>query len=223
MTTSPDASPPDASSPAAPRTLRPAHLLAAGGAAAVLVVCLLAAGEWRRRATADDAPALSTLPAFALTDHTGAPFGLEGLRGQPWVANFIFTRCPTVCPELSRHMADLQARTEDLPGVQLVSFSVDPEFDTPPVLAEYARRVGAGPRWRFLTGDYASVRAAVEDGLKIAMGRGVGPVDPSQVFHGTHFVVVDAQGRIRGYHDVALPAEQERLLALLRRLARDPS
>lgn len=211
----------DPTTAAPPRTLRPAYFLAAGAAAAALLLTVVAAGALRQRAAADELPVLSTLPAFTLTDHTGAPFGGQALRGRPWVANFIFTRCPTVCPVLSQHMADVQERTADLPDVQLVSFSVDPEHDTPPVLADYARRVGAGPRWRFLTGSYDDVRRAIEDGLKIAMGRGAGPVDPSQVFHGTHFVVVDAQGRVRGYHDVSDPDELARLLDALRRLARE--
>lgn len=203
----------------APRPLRAAHLLVVGAVAAALAAGAVALGEWRRRAAAAEPPVLSTLPAFTLTDHTGAPFGSEALRGRPWVANFIFTRCPTVCPALSSHMAELQERTRDLPLVELVSFSVDPEFDTPAVLAEYGRRFDAGPRWHFLTGSYEDVRRAIEDGLKVAMGRGAGPVDPSQVFHGTHFVVVDAQGRVRGYHDVSRPEEKEALLAALRHLA----
>lgn len=208
-----------------PATLRPAHLLGAvAGALFLLAVVVALFFAARARAAGAPPPVLSTLPAFTLTDHAGAPFGSEALRGRPWVANFVFTRCPTVCPALSGHMAELQSRTADQPEVRLVSFSVDPGFDTPAVLAGYAERVGAGPRWRFLTGAYDDVRRAVEDGLKIAMGTtGAGPIDPADVFHGTHFVLVDGQGRVRGYHDVSRPEQVERLLADLRLIGSEPS
>jgi protein SCO1/2 len=78
--------------------------------------------------------------------------------------NFIYTRCPLpdVCPRLSASFATLQKRFADRLGRDLVllSVTVDPDYDTPAVLAEYARRWGADDRgWRFLTGDVARVAA----------------------------------------------------------------
>jgi protein SCO1/2 len=83
---------------------------------------------------------------------------LSDLRGKIVAVNFVYTRCPLpdVCPRLAANFATLQRRFHDRMGSDLVllSVTVDPEYDTVPVLAEYARRWGAEERgWRFLTGD----------------------------------------------------------------------
>jgi protein SCO1/2 len=168
-------------------------------------------------AAAATPPVLSTLPAFALTNEAGKPFGSAELAGKPWVANFIFTRCPTVCPIFTAKMADVQKRTDA--KTHLVSFSVDPGHDTPAVLAEYAKKNGADPeRWTFLTGDPEAIRAAVVEGLKVA-AQPIGKDDDlASVFHGSHFVLVDAQNRIRGYYDSADADATDRLLRDLQRL-----
>jgi protein SCO1/2 len=87
------------------------------------------------------------------------------LRGKVVVIDFIYTRCPLpdVCPRLSANFAMLQRRfREQAAGrMMLLSVTVDPEFDTPAVLREYARRWGAGAEWRFLTGDVAPLAAAL--------------------------------------------------------------
>jgi protein SCO1 len=193
--------------------------LALSAALLALAITLTVAVRLRRDAVPGP-DVLSSVPAFTLTDQTGRPFGPADLRGAPWIASFIFTRCPTVCPALSSRMAEVQRRTEGTP-VRLVSFSVDPDFDTPAVLADYAKRFAAGPRWTFLTGDFSAMRAAIEDGLKISMGRARdGPVlDPGQVFHGTHLVLVDGDGTIRGYFDVKDDAGLDALLRDARALA----
>lgn len=189
--------------------------------AAALVAGAVTLATLRARTARAELPVLATVPAFSLIDHTARPFAPADLRGAPWIANFIFTRCPTICPALTNRMGEVQRRTEGAP-VRLVSFSVDPDHDTPQVLAEYARAHGAGPRWSFVTGDFAAMRGAIEDGLKVSMGRGQpGPViDPSQVLHGAHFALVDGEGRIRGYFDVGDDAGLERLVAAARSLAR---
>ena len=198
---------------------------------AVAGIAILAFGACR---AADDGPAfiartatppatplvLSTMPSFSFTDQAGEAFGTEQLHGKPWIANFIFTRCPTICPMFTAKMAEVQTRVKaDGLDVHLVSFSVDPAFDSPEVLAAYAKEHGADPaRWTFLTGDPEAIRAAVVTGLKIA-AQPVGPdQDLASVFHGSHFVLVDAEGRVRGYYDSADADATTRMLADLQRL-----
>lgn len=159
-------------------------------------------------------PVLGTLPAFHLTAADGRPFGSKELKGTVWVAGFIFVRCPTICPAISATMAKMQHRARGLgPAFKLVSFSVDPTHDTPEKLAEYARRWKASPRrWHFLTGPLDEMRGTVTDGLKIAMGDPPGEQDFASLFHGTHFVLVDHELRIRGYYDSSDPDVVNRVL-----------
>jgi protein SCO1 len=150
-------------------------------------------------------PVLGTLPDFKFKNQYGEDFGSDQLKGRIWVANFIFTRCPTECPRFTKEMFQLQHRGRGLgQAFHLVSFSVDPEHDTPQVLLEYAQRNRVSPRaWTFLTGDPEQIKRTVVDGLKISMGREPGKDDDdlTAIFHGTHFVLVDPQMQIRGYYD----------------------
>jgi len=159
-------------------------------------------------------PVLGTLPDFRLVDQQGQPFGGAELRGYVWVAGFIFTRCPTICPALTARMAKIQHRARGIEnGFRLVSFSVDPAYDTPARLDEFARHYRASPRmWKMLTGPLDAMKSTVEDGLKIAMGKPQGENDFASLFHGTHFVLVDRDLRIRGYYDSAAPDTEDRLL-----------
>ena len=152
-----------------------------------------------------DPPGLyGTVPEFALTDQSGVAYGSSDLRGKIWVSNFIFTRCTTVCPIFSDKMSTLQKRTNKASnGLQLVSFSVDPEFDTPEVLAEYSKRFSANPwYWHFLTGPTEQVRTVVIDGLKTFMGDAAEVDAPDALMHGSHFVLVDPSMNIRGFYQV---------------------
>ncbi|MES1205636.1 MAG: SCO family protein [Pseudomonadota bacterium] len=146
-------------------------------------------------------PVLATLPAFSLTDQRGQPFGSRELIGKVWVADFIFTSCQTMCPLLTQRMHDLGKRARHLgPDFHLVSFSVDPERDTAPRLAEYAARHGADAhKWAFLTGSLDAVQRAVVEGFKIGVDRRKTADDFWEIVHGEHLVVVDRQSRIRGY------------------------
>jgi protein SCO1/2 len=167
-----------------------------------------------RRAPPAPLPELGTLPEFRLTDQDGQPFGAAELRGHVWVAGFIFTRCPTICPAITARMARIQHRARGIEErFRLVSFSVDPAYDTPARLAEYARAHRASPRmWKMLTGPLETMKSTVEEGLKIAMGSPAGEQDFASLFHGTHFVLVDADLRIRGYYDSTAADVEDRLL-----------
>jgi len=159
-------------------------------------------------------PVLGTVPAFELTDQEGRAFGSRELAGRVWVASFIFTRCETVCPRITAQMARIQAKTRNLePALHLVSFSVDPEHDTPARLAEYARAHRASPRmWTFLTGPAGAVQETVEKGLRVSLGKEPGDPSPAAVSHGTHLVLVDGGGRIRAYYDPEASDAVERVV-----------
>lgn len=138
---------------------------------------------------------------LAFTTQEGKAFSRADVEGKVSVVNFIFTRCPTVCPTFTMKMQKLG---KELPkSIQLLSFSVDPEYDTPERLQSYAADFDADPaRWRFLTGDAKQLRETVEGAMKIRMDevsrdeRGV-----PDIVHGVHFVLLDREGRIRGYYD----------------------
>ena len=132
-------------------------------------------------------------------------FGSEDLRGTVYVANFFFTRCPSICPLLMNGMAQLQEkyRAVRAEGIRLVSFTVDPENDRPDRLKEYAGTCGVdAARWTLLTGEHESVRKLLVEGFRVAMGEpetvGENLID---IAHTGKFVLVDQQGGIRGFYD----------------------
>jgi protein SCO1 len=180
-------------------------------AAVVLALPLIALLTEGRPARDSGLPVLAELPTFALTDHRGRPFVADDLDGRVWIANFIFTRCSASCPMLSKRMADLQGRLDEVglaDRVGLLSITVDPVGDTPEQLDRYARAWGAqDDRWIFLTGDPLAVQATVVHGFRVAMGQvpAAGEVDREHpdfdILHGNNLVLVDHRRRIRGYFD----------------------
>ncbi|HSN97211.1 MAG TPA: SCO family protein, partial [Candidatus Nanopelagicales bacterium] len=182
----------------------------------IAVLCLAVAipvGLWLRRPVLSQPDVRIPLPAFQLTDHRGQGFGLEQLRGKVWVADFVFTTCPTVCPKLTRRMVELQEKTQGHgDALHLVTFTVDPENDTPEVLARYAAENGAAPgRWTFLTGKLGDIETTVVKGFKVAMGKTDEGGGIMSIFHGERLVLVDRDGTIRGYYQ----ADDEGMARLL--------
>lgn len=168
-------------------------------------------------------PLLGDVPPFSLRDQTGRTFGRADLAGKTWVADFVFTRCPTACPLLTQKMAEVERRAHNLgPSFHLVSFSVDPEHDTPEVLASYAAQVHADPqKWTFLTGPLGAIEDAVVRGFKIGVDRTKTKDDFFDIVHGEHLVVVDARARIRGYFDIS-PEGLDRLMDTVGAVANEP-
>jgi protein SCO1/2 len=99
------------------------------------------------------------MPSFALTDQSGKTVNLSDFRGKAVVIDFIYTRCPLpdVCPRLSANFASVSKKLGGR-DVEFLSITIDPQFDTPAVLAEYARRWQAQASWRFLTGTAAQIQ-----------------------------------------------------------------
>jgi len=154
---------------------------------------------------------LFDLPDFQLTERGGKTMGRDDLKGKVWIASFVFTRCSGPCPSITGTMARLQKELADLPDVRLVTFTVDPERDTPQALRDYANRFGAdADRWLFLTGDKARIHELSEKGFRLAVAEAKGSArTPGNEFdHSTRLILVDRQGRIRGYFDGTNPQKQ---------------
>jgi protein SCO1/2 len=135
-------------------------------------------------------------PPFKFIDQDGKAFDSAQLHGKVWVADFVFTTCTGLCPMMTQQMNEFQQKTVGLP-VQMVSFSVDPEHDTPAALKAYAEMNKADlSRWHFLTGD-KEMLWNISNAMKLA----VGPGDDHQVMHSSHFLLVDGGGHVRGVYD----------------------
>ncbi len=187
------------------------------GVLALVIVVILGANFWplvhqKSGTPPESATSLSglavhqQLPDFSLTDQRGAPFALSDLHDKVWIADFIFTSCATICPPMTIQMANLQDKfsAED---IHFVSFSVDPERDTPEVLIRYADRYGVdNSRWSFLTGQKEAIYQLAHEGFNLAAGhRG------SEILHSTRFVLVDRAGQVRGYYDSRSKARLQQL------------
>jgi len=156
-----------------------------------------------------DAPeALWTLPedlrSVPLTERSGRSVSLADLEGRPYACAFVFTRCAGPCPRITADMAWLQREVADT-GARLVSFTVDPAYDTPDVLTRYADEVGADPeRWWFVTAEPDVLRRVSKEGffqpLEIVESELSGGDHPT---HGTRILVVDAESRVRGVYDTS--------------------
>ncbi len=216
MTSDPADLPPAASGPPPWRL----GLLLAGGLAVVLVGLFSALTLSRRAASHPPLPVLAQVPDFTLVRHDGRPTARADLAGAPWIADFIFTRCAAICPGMTRRMHRVAGSLPVDTAVRLVSVSVDPEHDTPEVLARYAERHGAGAGWDFLTGDREAIRTLTVEGFLLGLDTtspataGGDPV----IVHSNRFVLVDAESQIRGYYDAFDDAEIERLLGDVDRL-----
>ncbi len=162
-------------------------------------------------------PTYNAVPEFTLTDSTGAEFGSRALEGKIWIADFVFTNCSGPCPRMSSLMRQLQAALVPIPETKLISFTVDPERDTPEALAAYARRYQAqADRWYFLTGPRETLHRLKREAFLLGDVRG-------NLDHSTRLVLVDRRGRVRGYYSTEESSDLGRLLADVRRLARERS
>jgi len=133
------------------------------------------------------------IPDFTLTDQTGAAVRLSQFAGQPVAVTFLYTRCPvaTACPLTTAKFSKLDAMLKERGFGELLTITVDPEHDTPKVLAEYAKGAGADPkRWKFLTGDPRAVADVAE-----RFGVLYYP-DGGQIVHAQAVAVLDPQGKL---------------------------
>jgi protein SCO1 len=157
-------------------------------------------------------------PDFSLTDQLGRTVTTSDLHGHPWIADFIFTECASACPIMSHRLSELQSKIPA--SVKFVSFSVDPERDTPPVLLAYAKQYNAdNDRWVFLTGQKDQVYAAITS-MKVAV---IPATKDNPIEHDVHYLLIDSSGRLYGAYDSRYPGLVDKLIADATTLAAEPS
>jgi protein SCO1/2 len=167
-----------------------------------LVVLLL-----MKRTDQSEFPVIGQLSKFELMDENGVKISNEDLKGKVWLADVIFTRCPGPCAKMTHHLAEIQKELKSLESVRLVTLTSDPEYDTAEVLNRYAKRFGADTnQWMFLTGAKAEIRRLeVSDFKFVVVEKNTAQRDvPEDLFiHSTWYVVVDRDGKVRGWKDAA--------------------
>lgn len=178
----------------------------------VLTLGLLAAGCGL--GSPEPPPDYGPAPAFELTDQHGETVRLSDLAGRPVVLDFIFTRCVAVCPAMSAQMERIERGLPEESGDDAftkISITLDPDHDTRGVLADYAAKRGAPKNWLFLRSEeQETVVALARDGYKLAVEVDTGdPANP--IIHSTRFVLIDAEGQIRGWYDSLTPEDMAEL------------
>lgn len=158
-------------------------------------------------------PVYSEVPQFQLTTEFGQPFGSKELKNRVYVASFFHIDCPTNC---ASHMAKLKKIQKRLRGlgqnVAILSITVDPELDNQKRLYRYSRDLKSNPHvWKFLTGAKEDIRTLLIGGFKVPMGErtpltgveveGFLPDEMYTIPHSEQLVLVDADGKIRGYYN----------------------
>jgi len=160
-----------------------------------------------------------TLGEFSLTDENGRTVTRAELEGKILVVSFLFTSCSLTCPEVSKRMAEIQQLTATNADIRLISLTVDPRSDTPPVLAKWGARFGADTnRWLFLTGNKTVLLGLIAQSF-LAQDNG----DPFNSmpgnFTGTERIaVVDKLGRTRIYFDGLRPETSAAVVAEITQL-----
>jgi len=160
---------------------------------------------------------------FELTERSGRVVKNTDLAGQVWVAGFVFTRCSGPCPKVTGTMRKLQDALAPT-HAKLVSFSVDPEYDTPAVLTQYAHDFGAdAERWWMLTGPSSVIDAVVPPLLPRNKREAAGSVPVGEsVGHNTRLMVVDQHGKIRGFYSGETAEHVDLVVARVKFLEQQP-
>ena len=194
----------------------------------LLLVILVIVGAFIRTKLDDSGPPVvvyNPVTAFSLMNQNSETVSLEKLKGQVWIADVIFTRCPLQCVRMTKRMRELQEALPKMEAIKLISITADPEFDQPKILKNYAVQYGADEmRWSFLTGARTEINHLAVEGLKLVIYEkkpGERDVPDDLFLHSTKFVLVDQQGRVRGWFDGEKPESKPAIVSAIKTLLRE--
>ena len=159
------------------------------------------------------------IPDFEYTNQNGKTVSKKDVLGRVFVADFFFSTCPTICPKMTSQMKRLQTLTKDIKELHFLSFTINPENDTPEVLLEYAKQYGVDLKnWDFLTGDEEATHHLGVKGFLVHARSDEN--EPGGFAHSPSLVLIDRTGKIRGVYDGTNTEEVDLLNQDIRRLLR---
>jgi protein SCO1/2 len=150
-------------------------------------------------------------PQFAFTNQSNKTITSENFNGKIYVVDFFFSSCPTICPVMTNNLTLVQERFRENERVGIISYSIDPTYDTPERLAAYADlyQVDAS-KWSLLTGDKSEIFEIAKDYKVRAFDDTF--AGESNLIHDGTFVLIDDKRRIRGYYDGLSEGDVQRLI-----------
>ena len=164
----------------------------------------------------------SQVPEFSLMNRSGSLVTLADLKGKVWLANFVYTTCPTTCPMVTSRFSKLHkemAQQSKFADLRFVSFSVDPENDSPLILQGYAVGWGASDAWLFLTGERQQLVDVATKGFLLGFEKSPIANDPNgPVNHSTKIALVDKEGVVRRFYEGVGEDEGAKIVADVQRL-----
>lgn len=207
------------------------------GGLALVIAAIAGIFLWTNVGMPQPLPVIGQISQFNLTNQNSERISLTNYLGKVWVADIIFTRCGGPCPVMTHQLASLQTSLSAENAIHFVTLTSDPQYDTPTILQRYAVRFNADSnRWDFLTGPKPEIqRLAVNDFKFVALEKKPEEQKDAQdlFIHSTWFVLVDKQGRVRGWHDSEGrlhayfdsedPAAQSQILIAIKQLLHEPA
>lgn len=155
---------------------------------------------------------IHTIGSFHFIDQDGAPFTHEAVTGKMFVADFFFTTCPDICPQMGKALKRVEEATFQMEDFAILSHTLDPDFDTPEELKKYIRDLETPARnWTFLTTDNEDYVYDIMMDRYLLSGSPTGAVNGG-IFHTGKLALVDQKGRIRGYYEGTDPIDVQRLI-----------
>ena len=141
-----------------------------------------------------------SIPAFSYTRQDGEPVNNQSLKGKVYVSEFFFTSCPSICPIMTSQLLRVHEKFVGEDRLKIVSFTLDPDYDTPARMAEHAQRLGINTQqWWFLNGDKATTYQLAQKGFFVTAIQD--STEPGGVVHSGKVSLIDGDGHVRGYYD----------------------
>lgn len=152
------------------------------------------------------------IPSFSLVNQNNKAITDMALEGNITVVDFFFTSCPDICPVMTSELSRVASAFQNEDRLKIMSFSVDPTYDTPEVLKNYAENYNAKvDKWQFVTGDKKAIYDLARCGFILPVQDGDG--GQGDFIHSEKLVLVDQNKRIRGYYDGTDREDVDRLVA----------